>query len=82
MRLAPVVLYGLQHRSVRPRQTDVIYYGADLRRYLACEFGDLEYVEAVEGYNPPHPFLDPARRGGKLLTCWQPAYRPAMESPR
>jgi hypothetical protein len=28
-------------------QTDIIYYGADLRRYLRCEFGGLDYAEAI-----------------------------------
>jgi hypothetical protein len=28
-------------------QTDIIYYGSNLRRYLACEFGDLEWAEAT-----------------------------------
>ena len=30
-------------------QTDIIYYGADLRRYLACEFGSLNYASATSG---------------------------------
>ncbi len=28
-------------------QADIIYYGADLRSYLRCEFGDLSLVEAI-----------------------------------
>jgi hypothetical protein len=28
-------------------QTDIIYYGLDLRRYVACEFGGLKHAEAV-----------------------------------
>lgn len=28
-------------------QTDIIHYGDDLRRYLSCEFGRLDYAEAV-----------------------------------
>lgn len=28
-------------------QTDIIYYGTDLRRYFACEFGGMNYAEAV-----------------------------------
>jgi hypothetical protein len=27
-------------------QTDIIYYGVDLRRYLSCEFGGLDYALA------------------------------------
>lgn len=30
-------------------QTDIIYYGIDLRRYLSREFGGLDYAEAVRG---------------------------------
>lgn len=30
-------------------QTDIIHYGADLRRYVACEFGKLERAEAIRG---------------------------------
>ena len=28
-------------------ETDVIHYGVDLRRYLSCEFGRLDYVDAA-----------------------------------
>jgi hypothetical protein len=28
-------------------QTDIIYYGVDLRRYLACEFGGIDDADAV-----------------------------------
>jgi hypothetical protein len=37
-------------------QTDIIYYGSDLRRYLACEFGDLDQAEAVRGELRPIRF--------------------------
>ena len=30
-------------------QTDIICYGVDLRRYLLCEFGRLDFVEATRG---------------------------------
>ncbi len=30
-------------------QTDIIYYGSDLRSYLHCEFGRAEWEEAVSG---------------------------------
>ena len=30
-------------------QTDIIFYGTNLRRYLACEFGPLSWREAVSG---------------------------------
>jgi hypothetical protein len=30
-------------------QTDIIYYGTDLRRYFACEFGGLDHAEATRG---------------------------------
>lgn len=30
-------------------QTDIIYYGSDLLRYFACEFGDMDYATAVAG---------------------------------
>jgi hypothetical protein len=30
-------------------QTDIIYYGLDLQRYLACEFGGLSHADAVRG---------------------------------
>ena len=30
-------------------QTDIIYYGSDLSAYLRCEFGDLQWDEAVSG---------------------------------
>jgi hypothetical protein len=30
-------------------QTDIIYYGLDLRRYLSCEFGAVDHAEAVRG---------------------------------
>jgi hypothetical protein len=30
-------------------QTDIIHYGLDLRRYLACEFAGLDHAEAVSG---------------------------------
>ena len=34
-------------------QTDIIYYGIDLRRYLAREFGRIDYAEAIRG-EPRH----------------------------
>ncbi len=37
-------------------QTDIIYYGIDLRRYIACEFGAIEYAEAVRGEPRRIPF--------------------------
>lgn len=30
-------------------QTDIIYYGSDLRRYIAREFGSLTHTEAIAG---------------------------------
>lgn len=30
-------------------QTDIIHYGADLRRYIACDFGQLSYTDATLG---------------------------------
>jgi hypothetical protein len=30
-------------------QTDIIYYGLDLRRYIECEFGAITHAEAVRG---------------------------------
>jgi hypothetical protein len=30
-------------------QTDIIYYGLDLRKYFACEFGMMEHGAAVQG---------------------------------
>ena len=37
-------------------QTDIIYYGRDLRSYLRCEFGGLEREEAVKGEPRTIPF--------------------------
>lgn len=34
-------------------QTDIIYYGLDLRRYFACELGAIDHAEAVRG-EPRH----------------------------
>ena len=46
-------------------QTDIIYYGADLRRYFSCEFGGLEHAEAVQGN------LRPIRFWTALIeACW------------
>jgi len=30
-------------------QTDIVYYGLDIRRYFACEFGGIDYAEAIRG---------------------------------
>ena len=51
-------------------QTDVIYYGVDLKRYLLCEFGGLDYDQAI-GDNPRRiPFWSDLRRA--------PSTRPAL----
>jgi hypothetical protein len=58
-RLIPI--YGHRYLPAEPEaagnpvfsvhQTDIIYYGADLRRYVSCEFGGLAYASA----NRDHP---------------------------
>jgi hypothetical protein len=63
-RLIPI--YGHRYLPANPEiagnpvfsvyQTDIIYYGVDLRRYFACEFGRIDHAEAVRG-EPRHiPF--------------------------
>jgi hypothetical protein len=37
-------------------QTDIIYYGADLSRYIMTEFGELPYAAAVENISKRIPF--------------------------
>lgn len=37
-------------------QTDIIYYGIDLRRYLRCEFNSLKHADAVHGKARYIPF--------------------------
>ncbi len=37
-------------------QTDIIYYGVDLRAYLRCEFGGVEWADAVRGTPRVIPF--------------------------
>lgn len=54
-RLIPI--YGDRYMAAVPaltgapvfslHQTDIIYYGSNLRAYLRCEFGDLDWSDAV-----------------------------------
>lgn len=58
LRDAPVLIpvYGHRYLPAEPQlagnpvfsvhQTDIVYYGSDLRAYLACEFGGLPYSAA------------------------------------
>ncbi len=56
-RLIPV--YGHRYLPAEPassgnpvfsvHQTDIIVYGRDLRTYLACDFGPVDWSEAVRG---------------------------------
>lgn len=54
-----IPIYGHRYLPAEPQaagnpvfsvyQTDIIYYGLDLRRYLACEFGALSHEDAIRG---------------------------------
>ncbi|TBR21651.1 SMI1/KNR4 family protein [bacterium] len=61
-----IPLYSHRYLPAAPReagnpvfsvyQTDVIYYGRDLRSYLACEFGDRPWEAATSGSLKRIPF--------------------------
>lgn len=55
-----VPIYGHRYLAAEPPlpgnpvlsiyQTDIIYYGTDLRQYISCEFGGLDYAEAIRSH--------------------------------
>jgi hypothetical protein len=61
-----IPIYGHRYIPAQPNepgnpvfsvyQTDIIYYGADLSRYIMKEFGELPYAAAVENITKRIPF--------------------------